>query len=98
MHIGPHATLFTDTLLTDMALRTGHVRGTPGPIRLLREWFRPMLPEIYRSVAAERLARDVIKYDANISNMVDWQNAIAGASPFLAIVFVLSMSLAYILA
>lgn len=85
-----------------MALRTGHVRGTPGPRRLLREWFRPMLPEIYKSVAAERLAReecrDVIKYDTNISNMVDWQNAIAGASPFLAIIFVLSMSLAYILA
>jgi len=58
VHIGPHGTLYTDLLLDDMGLRTGHVRGTLGPARLLREWFRPMFPEIYASVGPERKARD----------------------------------------
>lgn len=89
-----------------MALRTGHIRGTAEPRQLLREWFRPMLPEIYRSVAAERLAReerrDVMKkYDTNRRSKVVWgsnQAAIAWASRFLAIFLALCFSLAYVLA
>lgn len=106
VHIGPHTTLFTDTLLTDMALRTGHIRGTAEPRQLLREWFRRMLPEIYRSVAVERLAReenkDVMKkYGRNRRSKVVWgsnQGAIAWASRFLTIFLALCFSLAYVLA
>ncbi|KAI9776763.1 MAG: monooxygenase [Geoglossum umbratile] len=58
VHIGPHATLYTDLLLDDMGLRTGHVGGFPGPLQLAREWFRPMFPEIYAAVGPDRRARD----------------------------------------
>lgn len=58
VHIGPHATLYTDLLLDDMGLRTGHVGGILGPVRLVREWFRPMFPEIYAGVGPDRKARD----------------------------------------
>lgn len=60
VHIGPHATLYTDLLLADMGLQSGHVTdGIPGPIRTCREWFRPMYPEIYAGVALDRKARDM---------------------------------------
>lgn len=105
-HIGPHATLFTDILLKDMEMQTGHIHGTAEPRQLLREWFRPMLPEIYRSVAVERLAReesrDVMKkYGTNRRSKVVWgsnQGAIAWASRFLAMFLALCFSLAYVLA
>ena len=41
-----------------MGLRTGHVGGILGPVRLVREWFRPMFPEIYAGVGPDRKARD----------------------------------------
>jgi len=45
VHIGPHATLYTDILLEDMHLRTGHVAGTMlNPVNLVKEWFRPTYP------------------------------------------------------
>ena len=89
-----------------MALRTGHIGATAEPRKFLREWFRPMLPEIYRSVAAERLAREehrdaMKKFDPNKRNKVVWgsnQGAIAWASRFLAIFLALCFSLAYVLA
>lgn len=88
-----------------MALRTGHICGAPGPRQLLCEWFRPMLPEIYKSVAAERLTREerrnVMKYDTDMCSVVVWdstQCVIAFARPFLAIIFVLCFLLAYVLA
>src|SRR5947207_13932394 len=59
VHIGPHATPYTDVLLSDMGLRTGHVRGgIPGPTRFLREWFRPMFPAVYEALGRERRERD----------------------------------------
>lgn len=59
VHIGPHATLYTDRLLSDMRLLSGHVKdGIPGPFRAVREWFRPMFPEIYKRVDADRKERD----------------------------------------
>lgn len=88
-----------------MALQTGHIRGTPEPRRLLREWFRPMFPEIYGSVAVERLTREecrgVIKGGAQMSSTVVWDSircVFAWANPFLAIIFVIWFTLAYILA
>ena len=58
VHIGPHATLYTDTLLADMGLRSGHLDiSIWRPIDLLREWFRPMYPEIYSRVEAHRRNR-----------------------------------------
>lgn len=59
VHIGSHATLYTDQLLSDMNLPSSHVQdGIGGPFRLIREWFRPMFPEIYASVTEDREARD----------------------------------------
>ena len=90
-----------------MALRTGHIRGIANPRQLLREWFRPMLPEIYSLVAAERLdreeRRDVMKkYDANRHSKVVWgsnhQGAMTWASRFFAIFLAFCFSLAYVLA
>ena len=58
VHIGPHATLYTDTLLADMGLRSGHLDVSIWrPMTFLREWFRPMYPEIYSRVEANRRSR-----------------------------------------
>jgi hypothetical protein len=58
VHIGPHATLYTDQLLSDMGLQSGHVRdGIWEPFRAMKEWFRPMYPAIYQRVVAERKER-----------------------------------------
>ena len=58
VHIGPHATLYTDTLLADMGLRSGHLDiSIWRPMDFLREWFRPMYPEIYSRVEAHRRTR-----------------------------------------
>lgn len=58
VHIGPHATLYTDTLLADMGLRSGHLDiSIWRPMNFLREWFRPMYPEIYSQVEAHRKTR-----------------------------------------
>lgn len=58
VHIGPHATLYTDRLLADMGLQSGHVtRSIWSPSDFLREWFRPMYPGIYAQVEANRRAR-----------------------------------------
>lgn len=58
VHIGPHATLYTDSLLADMGLRSGHLElDVWRPIQFLREWFRPMYPEVYSRVEADRKAR-----------------------------------------
>ena len=58
VHIGPHATLYTDVLLDDMGLRSGHLAGGfSNPTQYLREWFRPMYPAIYASVATDRKVR-----------------------------------------
>jgi hypothetical protein len=59
VHIGPHATLYADQLISDMKLPSGHVHdGIGGPLRMIREWFRPMFPEIYASVTKDREERD----------------------------------------
>jgi hypothetical protein len=59
VHLGPHGIVFADQLLADMGLQTGHVRdGFPGPLRFFREWFRPMLPQLYSDVAGERRQRN----------------------------------------
>jgi len=58
VHIGPHATLYTDRLLADMGLQSGHVaRSNWSPSDFLHEWFRPMYPGIYAQVEATRRAR-----------------------------------------
>lgn len=58
VHIGPHGTLYTDVLLDDMGLRSGHLAGGFfNPTQYLREWFRPMYPAIYASVATDRKVR-----------------------------------------
>ena len=58
VHIGSHATLYTDRLLADMGLQSGHVSTSIwSPLSLFREWFRPMYPEIYSVVEADRKAR-----------------------------------------
>jgi len=55
VHIGPHATLYTDDLLMDMGLKTGHVKSSMlNPLGVLQQWLRPMLPEIYSDVGNER--------------------------------------------
>lgn len=55
VHIGPHATLYTDMLLLDIGLQSGHVTdGWPGPFRSIREWFRPMFPALYTRVVLDR--------------------------------------------
>ena len=60
VHIGPHATLYTDILLEDMDLRTGHVAGTMlNPVNLVKEWCRPMYPQIYAGMAEDRRERDL---------------------------------------
>ncbi len=64
-HIGPHATLYTDTLLSDMGLRNGHVDGSrTWPLAFLKEWFRPMYPEIYARLANDRQERDRLRLAA----------------------------------
>ncbi|KAI9857449.1 MAG: monooxygenase [Trichoglossum hirsutum] len=88
VHIGPHATLYTDILLNDMNLRTGHARGgIPGPPRWLREWFRPMFPAVYEVLGAERRARDEEKKVNLIAKIVGILYELAGAVvmvPFIA--------------
>ena len=65
VHIGPHATLYTDILLADMGLQSGHVTdGIPGPLRTCREWFRPMYPAIYAGLALDRKARGMERSSA----------------------------------
>lgn len=60
VHIGPHATLYTDMLLEDMRVRTSHVTfATLSPIALAEEWFRPMYPQIYASLTEDRRKRDL---------------------------------------
>ena len=72
VHIGSHATLYTDLLLSDMRVKTGHVEGwTSNPVRLVREWFRPMYPQIYASLAEDRKERDVratVKSKSNVGS------------------------------
>ncbi|KAK6612540.1 hypothetical protein H4I96_01753 [Botrytis cinerea] len=58
VHIGSHATLYTDLLLKDMDLQSGHVIDGGFVSRTIREWFRPMFPALYARVAHERLLRD----------------------------------------
>lgn len=58
VHIGSHATLYTDRLIGDMGLPSGHLSTSiwrPG--NFFREWFRPMYPEIYSAVEVDRKAR-----------------------------------------
>lgn len=56
VHIGPHAHLYLDTLLNDMGVRDwAHVKGwTVSPLRLSREWLRPMLPGVYAGLSERR--------------------------------------------
>ncbi|KAF1996431.1 FAD/NAD(P)-binding domain-containing protein [Amniculicola lignicola CBS 123094] len=54
VHIGSHATLYNDMLLTDMGVSTGHVAGSAlSPIRLAKEWLRPMYGHIYAGLATD---------------------------------------------
>ena len=59
VHIGSHATLYTDLLLKDMDLQSGHVIDGGFVSRTIREWFRPMFPALYARVAHERLLKDM---------------------------------------
>ena len=101
VHIGPHATLYTDSLLHDMGLCSGHVSGTIlSPVRFLREWFRPMYPEIYAGVGNDREERDkrvsmsgaerdhkVMKGPAGLGRI-----PLDGAQYFFALLFLSSIS------
>lgn len=43
--------------------------GIPGPVRLVREWFRPMFPEIYAGVGPDRKARDEHRLHVNTTTL-----------------------------
>nr|UUG60172.1 flavin-binding monooxygenase [Mycoleptodicus sp. DH-2022a] len=73
-HLGPHAPLFMDTLLEDMRLDTSHVKGSAlSPSRFLREWFRPMFPEVYAEVGADRRARNAAP--VQVHSKSSWSDA-----------------------
>lgn len=66
VHIGPHAPLYLDTLLKDMGMRDwAHVEGwRASPVRLAREWFRPMFPAVYAGLSRKGEARHMEKSTA----------------------------------
>lgn len=89
VHIGSHATLYTDMLLSDMNVNTGHVEGwRTNPARFLKEWFRPMYPQIYanlgqdkrkRSGSSTSLLRPTRKANSRGWNLL-WTNTFIGLS------------------
>lgn len=77
VHIGPHATLYADLLLSDMDVKTGHVDGwQTNPVKMIREWLRPMYPQIYRNLAEDKRQRDkVVQVESSKTRKpYVWQN------------------------
>ncbi|KAF2108455.1 hypothetical protein BDV96DRAFT_652707 [Lophiotrema nucula] len=105
VHIGPHATLYTDMLLEDMRVRIGHISGTMlNPVNLAKEWFRPMYPQIYAGLTEDRKRRDLQEASAKLPRSKrrdQWQIrgilvilSVAGLGAFVSVCWMAFINLA----
>ena len=68
-HIGPHAVLYTDALLSDMKIPATRVEGWVfDPVRVASDWFRPMFPALYGKIVLDVRDRKIAATQGSADN------------------------------